>query len=146
MSKKYWYIYQFSFLNSQVTDDNSGLQYYFNKLNKVTNIQSSKAIDNTQFVCCSCRIWRRVRKGRVQMTKLRVVFVAALVALSGLYELGLCMRMRHDNNNNNNNNVIRMKVGGGAEIDALARFAVQEHNNKEVFPLSLFLSFISLIY
>lgn len=76
------------------------------------------------------------------MTKLRVVFVAALVALSGLYELGLCMRMRHDNNNN----VIRMKVGGGAEIDALARFAVQEHNNKEVFPLSLFLSFISLIY
>ncbi|KAJ1404528.1 Proteinase inhibitor I25, cystatin, conserved site [Sesbania bispinosa] len=62
------------------------------------------------------------------MTKFRVFCVAFLVALSGFYQLGLCMQ--HDN-------FIRMKVGAreatpnAAEIESLARFAVQEHNNKE---------------
>jgi len=56
-----------------------------------------------------------------------------LVLLCGCYtELGLC---RQDN-------FLKMKLGGvhdckgsqnSGEIDSLARFAVQEHNTKEVF-------------
>lgn len=72
------------------------------------------------------------------MTKFRVVFVTVLFALSVFYELGLCMQQQH-------NDVVTMKLGGGeatpnnAEIDSLARFAVQEHNHKEVFFHSFFL-------
>ncbi|XP_027349764.1 cysteine proteinase inhibitor 6-like [Abrus precatorius] len=62
------------------------------------------------------------------MTKLFGVCVATLLAFFGLCELGLCMQ--HDN-------LIRMKVGAyeanlnSPEIENLARFAIQEHNNKE---------------
>ena len=78
------------------------------------------------------------------MMKLRGVCVAAslalFLALSGLCELG--SGMEHDN-------IIRMKVGAvrdseavpnDAEIDSLGRFAIQEHNKKEVFPSLFFLS------
>ncbi|KAF7819163.1 cysteine proteinase inhibitor [Senna tora] len=57
-----------------------------------------------------------------------VLFLAVLLILCGLLEFGYCTR------------VIRMKLGGvhdihgtrnSAEIDNLARFAIQEHNNQQ---------------
>ncbi|MED6162295.1 hypothetical protein PIB30_069036 [Stylosanthes scabra] len=62
--------------------------------------------------------------------------LSLFLALSALCALGSCMVEEH------HNNIIRMKVGGlrdshndavsnNAEIESLARFAIQEHNNKE---------------
>ncbi|XP_004493324.1 cysteine proteinase inhibitor 12-like [Cicer arietinum] len=62
--------------------------------------------------------------------KFHVIFIAILVALFGLYELGLCTQQHP-------NKIIIMKMGADedtpkvAEIESLARFAVQQHNNKE---------------
>ncbi|CAI8613775.1 unnamed protein product [Vicia faba] len=69
----------------------------------------------------------------MKMTKFHAIFIAIFLTLFCLHDLGLCTQ-RHDNNN------IRInKMGAGeespndfAEIESLARFAVQQHNNKEV--------------
>ena len=77
--------------------------------------------------------------------KFSLLILSVLVLLCGCYtELGLC---RQDN-------FLKMKLGGvhdckgsqnSGEIDSLARFAVQEHNTKEVFSsLDLFLHFLLL--
>jgi len=70
--------------------------------------------------------------------KSSLIILSVLVLLCGCYtELGLCGQ----------DNFLKMKLGGvhdckgsqnSAEIDSLARFAVQEHNKKEVFFLDLF--------
>ncbi|KAL1352199.1 hypothetical protein HN51_016195 [Arachis hypogaea] len=65
-----------------------------------------------------------------------VTLLSLLLALSGLCVLGSRMVEEH------HDNIIRMKLGGlrdfhydavsnHAEIESLARFAIQEHNNKE---------------
>ncbi|XP_058749246.1 cysteine proteinase inhibitor 12-like [Vicia villosa] len=65
------------------------------------------------------------------MMKFHSIFFAIFLTLFGLYDLGLCTQQHDDNN-------IRIKMGAGeespnefAEIESLARFAVQQHNNKE---------------
>ncbi|KAK2363020.1 hypothetical protein QL285_088037 [Trifolium repens] len=65
------------------------------------------------------------------MKKFNAIFIAIMVALFGVFELGLCTRQHH-------NNFVRMKIGAGEEtpndvskIESLARFAVQQHNNNE---------------
>ncbi|GAU43053.1 hypothetical protein TSUD_329520 [Trifolium subterraneum] len=64
--------------------------------------------------------------------KFNVIFVSILLALFGVFELGLCRRQHH-------NNIVRMKFGADeetpndvSEIESLARFAIQQHNNNEV--------------
>ncbi|CAJ2671801.1 unnamed protein product [Trifolium pratense] len=66
------------------------------------------------------------------MKKFHVISVSILLALFTLFELGLCTRQHH-------NKIVRMKIGAVEEtpndvskIESLARFAVQQHNNKEV--------------
>nr|WFP52521.1 cystatin [Aristotelia chilensis] len=63
------------------------------------------------------------------MNKLSVIILSVVVLVCGFVELGRC-----------NEDLIKMKLGGvhdckgtqnSAEIESLARFAVQEHNNKE---------------
>ncbi|PNY11489.1 cysteine proteinase inhibitor 12-like protein [Trifolium pratense] len=65
------------------------------------------------------------------MKKFHVISVSILLALFTLFELGLCTRQHH-------NKIVRMKIGAVEEtpndvskIESLARFAVQQHNNKE---------------
>ncbi|CAL5193277.1 unnamed protein product [Lathyrus oleraceus] len=73
--------------------------------------------------------------------KFHVIFVAIFLTLFCLYDLVLCTQ--HDNNN------IRInKMGAGekspndfAEIESLARFAVQQHNNKE----NAFLEYVTVL-
>lgn len=67
--------------------------------------------------------------------KFHAIFVAIFLTLFGLYDLGFCTQQHDDNN-------IRIKMGAGeesandfSEIESLARFAVQQHNNKEVLIL-----------
>ncbi|KAK7336400.1 hypothetical protein VNO77_16940 [Canavalia gladiata] len=74
------------------------------------------------------------------MTKLGGVCVAVFIAFLGICELGLCMQHQNDN-------LIRMKVEGDEAIpnsdliESLARFAIQEHNNKE----NAFLEFAKVV-
>lgn len=70
------------------------------------------------------------------------VLLGLVVVLCGVFELAHCFE--------ENDAVIKMKPGGvheckgsqnSAEIDGLARFAVQEHNKKEVIFVITFISF-----
>ena len=94
----------------------------------------------------------RIKKERgLRMKKVISVSVLpvllVLVLLCSVCELGHCLER---------SSVLKMRLGGvhdckgsqnSAEIDSLARFAVQEHNKKAVISLSfLFLFLFSFLY
>lgn len=76
-------------------------------------------------------------RNQTKMNRYSLIVLSVMVLVCGFFESGLC---REDN-------FIKMKLGGhhdckgsqnSAEIESLARFAVQEHNKKEVFSFSVF--------
>lgn len=80
---------------------------------------------------------KKKEKG-LRMKKVISVSVLVLVLLCSVCELGHCLER---------SSVLQMRLGGihdckgsqnSAEIDSLARFAVQEHNKKAVISLSFF--------
>ena len=101
-------------------------------------------------LCCVVLCGHRIRKDTEKergLTMKKVISVSVLpvllvlVLLCSVCELGHCLER---------SSVLKMRLGGihdckgsqnSAEIDSLARFAVQEHNKKAVISLSFLLLF-----
>lgn len=77
--------------------------------------------------------------GKMELIRSCAVIISLVVLLCAVSELGLCRGEEEEG-------MIRTRVGGihgsrgnqnGGIIESLGRFAVEEHNKKEVFLLSL---------